>query len=167
MSVDTPVRHEDLFPTDEEYLALLDRRTRRGRLVRLGLLSLMILAVLALASLLFTIVDDSFGLVAVVNQEEPEAVVGRLGFDPNTTSLDELPKGSLVTALQGAINNNVGRRLEREQRKIQQVFTMRSLCRPGAAVPYTAVLIIFQRLIGLHAQEFFACSAASVSILTD
>ena len=39
---------------------------------------------------------------------------------------------------------------EREQRKIQQVFTMRFLCRPGAAVPYTAVLIIFQRLIGLH-----------------
>ena len=43
---------------------------------------------------------------------------------------------------------------EREQRKIQQVlaavFTMRFLCRPGAAVPYTAVVIIFQRLIGLR-----------------
>lgn len=116
MSVVAPQRPIDDFPTREEYLALLDRRTRRGRWARLGFLSLLIMAVLALASLLLTIIDDSFGLIAYVNQEEPEVVVARLGYDPATTSLESLSKDDLLLALQGSINNNVGRRLERDQR---------------------------------------------------
>jgi phosphate transport system permease protein len=116
VSVDAPQRPAELFPSREEYIQLLDKRTRRGRRVRWGLLSLLIMAILALASLLLTIIDDSFGLVAVVNQEDPEAVVQRLGYDPAVTSLGEVPKEDLLVALQGAINNNVGRRLEREQR---------------------------------------------------
>lgn len=116
MSVVAPQRPVDDFPTQEEYLRLLDKRNRRGAWARAGFLGLLIMAVLALASLLFTIVDDSFGLVAVVNQEDPEAVVARMGYDPTTTVLEEIPKDDLVSALQGAINNNVGRRLERDQR---------------------------------------------------
>ncbi len=104
------------FPDHDEYLRLLDRRSRRGRRARFGFLSLLIVAVLALAVLLFTIIDDSFGLVAIVNQEEPEAVVARLGYDPAEISLAAVPKADLVMALQGAVNTNVGRRLEREQR---------------------------------------------------
>jgi phosphate transport system permease protein len=115
MSVAAPERTVG-FPDHDEYLRLVARRTRRGRWARIGFLGLLALAVLALASILFTIVDDSFGLVAVVNQEEPESVVARLGYDPATTSLEELPKEDLLVALQGAITNNVGRRLEREQR---------------------------------------------------
>jgi phosphate transport system permease protein len=115
MSVEAPDR-EVGFPDHEAYRALVGRRARRGRRAHFGLLSLLILAVLSLTTILFTLVDDSFGLVAVVNQEEPSAVVARLGYDPATVALAELSKEDLVTALQGAVNNNVGRRLERDQR---------------------------------------------------
>jgi phosphate transport system permease protein len=115
MSVRAPER-EVGFPDDMAYRELVDRRTRRGRRARIGFLSLLILAVLSLVTILWTIIDDSFGLVAIVNQEEPEAVVARLGYDPASVGLDEVSKEDLVVALQGAINNNVGRRLEREQR---------------------------------------------------
>jgi phosphate transport system permease protein len=116
MSIDAPQRPADLFPQGDEYLDLLAKRTRRGTWVRFGFLGLLIMAILALASLLLTIIDDSFGLVAIVNQEEPEAIVAELGYDPATVSLDSLSKDDLLTALSGSINTNVGRRLEREQR---------------------------------------------------
>ena len=115
MSVEAPDRDVG-FPDHEGYRQLVDRRGRRGRRAHFGFFSLLILAVLSLATILFTIIDDSFGLVAIVNQEEPEAVVARLGYDPETVSLGELSKEDLLVALQGAVNNNVGRRLEREQR---------------------------------------------------
>jgi phosphate transport system permease protein len=106
----------DNFPTDAEYLVLLDKRTRRGTAARFGFLMLLVIAVVALVTLLLTIIDDSFGLVAVVNEKEPAAVVADLGYDPAQVSLDSLSKEDLVTALQGSISNNVGRRLERDQR---------------------------------------------------
>ncbi len=104
------------FPDHAAYRKLVDRRARRGRWAHVGFLGLLMLAVVALATILFTIVDDSFGLVAIVNQEEEESVVARLGYDPADVALHDLPKEDLVTALQGGINNNVGRRLERDQR---------------------------------------------------
>jgi phosphate transport system permease protein len=117
MSVHAPPRPPDsFFPDQEEYRSLLDRRARRSGLARVGFLVLLMIGVLAVASLLLTIIDDSFGLVAVVNEKEPETIVAELGYDPTTVSLDSLGKADLVTALQGAINRNVGRRLEREQR---------------------------------------------------
>jgi phosphate transport system permease protein len=115
MSVEAPERSGG-FPDQAGYLALVSRRTRRGRWARVGFLGLLVVAVIALAAILFTIIDDSFGLVAIVNQEEPEAVVARLGYDPAQVALAELPKEDLVGALQGAVTNNVGRRLERDQR---------------------------------------------------
>jgi hypothetical protein len=115
MSVEAPERSGG-FPDQAGYLALVSRRARRGRWARVGFLGLLVVAVIALAAILFTIIDDSFGLVAIVNQEEPEAVVARLGYDPAQVGLAELPKEDLVGALQAAVTNNVGRRLERDQR---------------------------------------------------
>jgi phosphate transport system permease protein len=117
MSARAPGRSlADDFPDHDEYLRLLGKRTRRGAFARFGFVALLTLAVLALASLLVTIIDDSFGLVAVVNENEPEEIVASLGYDPAEVGLDSLGKEDLVTILQGAITNNVGRRLEREQR---------------------------------------------------
>jgi len=117
MSVQAPERpSERYFPADDEYAVLLGRRKRRGGIAKFGFLALLIVAVLALASLLLTIIDDSFGLVAIVNQKEPEQIVADLGYDPAVVTLDSLSKEDLVTALQGAITSGVGRRLEREQR---------------------------------------------------
>ncbi len=50
-------------------------------------LLMLTIAVLALATLLYTIINDSFGLTAVVNQNDPEEVVATLGYDPATTHL--------------------------------------------------------------------------------
>ena len=116
MTVEAPLRRESHFPEGDEYQRLLARKKTKGHFARFGLLTLLILAVLALASLLYTIISDSFGLVAVVNEKEPQQIVADLGYDPATVSLASLDKEDLIVALQGAISNNVGRRLEREQR---------------------------------------------------
>lgn len=117
MSVEAPQREvQSFFPTDEEYEKHLGGRTRRGFMVRSLFLVALIIAMVALVTLLFTIVNDTFGLVAIVNQQEPEDIVASLGYDPATTGLEGLSYDELVTLLQGGISNNVGRRLEREQR---------------------------------------------------
>ena len=105
-----------MFPTDEEYDRLLDRKSRRGFVVKSFFLLALITAVLALVALLYTIINDSFGLVAIVNQNQPEDIVASLGYDPAETELGDLQYDELVALLQGGIERNVGRRLEREQR---------------------------------------------------
>ena len=72
MTVEAPPRPpQELFPSEDDYQKLLSKRTRRGRFVAGLFMFALVLAVLALASLLYTIINDSFGLVAVVNQTEP------------------------------------------------------------------------------------------------
>lgn len=110
------VARERHFPTDEEFTALLNRRSRISFLAQSGFLLALIIAVLALFTLLYTVVNDAFGLVAVVNAQDPDDVVAGLGLDPETTSLDDLDKRQLVGLLQEAVSSGVGRRLEREQR---------------------------------------------------
>src|SRR5690606_14007367 len=63
-----------------------------------------------------TIANDAFGLVAVVNAQEPEAVVAAAGFDPQRVSLEDMGTDDLVDVLAANVTRNVGRRLEREQR---------------------------------------------------
>ena len=118
MSIATPERLDvdQHFPTDDEYLRHLAKRTRRGTGAKLTFMALLTVAVLGLVILLYTIIDDSFGLVAIVNENNPEDVVAAAGFDPDTTGLGDLDKEQLVELLQGSVSNGVGRRLERDQR---------------------------------------------------
>lgn len=118
MSVEVPERIDPgaLFPGESEYRGLLDRRTRRARLFQVVCLTMLMVAVLALGTLLYTIVNESFGLVAVVNERSPESVVAELGHDPAAVSLADLTKEDLVTALANSVSRGAGRRLEREQR---------------------------------------------------
>jgi len=118
-----PARHfpsdyfpSDYFPSEDEYRGLLNKRTRRARGIHMLLLLLLTTAVLGLAILLYTIVDDSFGLVAVVNQNEPEDVLAGYGYDPDVTVLSDLNTEQLVEVLEGTVSSGVGRRLEREKR---------------------------------------------------
>ena len=106
----------EFFPSEEEYQSLLSRRNRRGRLVQMGFMLALLVAVLALATLIYTIVNDSFGLTAVVNENDPDEVVTSLGYDPAEVSLDQLSYNELVGLLAKGIDRNVGRRMEREQR---------------------------------------------------
>lgn len=117
MSVVAPERPvEDLFPTDDEYNRHLRGRRRRASGFQLFCLLMLTIAVLALATLLYTIINDSFGLTAVVNQNDPEDVVASLGYDPATTTLADLSFDELVGLLEANVSSGAGRRLEREQR---------------------------------------------------
>lgn len=106
----------DFFPTGQEFAKLLDRKARRSRYGQIGFLALLSIAILALGTLLYTVVNDSFGLVAVVNERNPEEVLIDLGYDPVTTSLSDLTLEEMVALIGGSVSNGVGRRLEREQR---------------------------------------------------
>ncbi len=117
MSVTAPERPvTDLFPDDQEYLGLLGRRRRKATWFQLLCLFMLTVAVLALATLLYTIINDSFGLTAVVNANDPEAVVSSLGYDPETTTLADLSVDELVGLIEANVSTGAGRRLEREQR---------------------------------------------------
>jgi phosphate transport system permease protein len=117
MSVEAPERRAgDLFPTDDEYGGHLHRRSRKATWFQLFCLSMLTIAVLALATLLYTIINDSFGLVAIVNQNEPEDLVTSLGYDPETTGLNDITFDEMVGLLEANVTSGVGRRLERDQR---------------------------------------------------
>lgn len=119
MSVETPEREapsEGFFPHHEEYRRQLTTRSRRATAFHVFSLLMLAVAIVALASLIYTIVNDSFGLVAVVNQQEPDDIVAGLGYEPESTSLETLNRDELVQLLKGGVSNGVGRRLEREQR---------------------------------------------------
>ena len=117
MTTTTPEKSTlDYFPTEDEYQRLLDKRTRRGTTVRLTFLLMLTVAVVGLGILLYTIIDDSFGIVAVVNETEPEDVLASYGYDPAVTTLTDLNKEQLVDVLAGSVSSGVGRRLERDQR---------------------------------------------------
>lgn len=109
-------RREDLFPSEDEYHHLLDSRRRRASLFQAACLTALTIAVVALITLVYTIVNDSFGLVAIVNQNQPEDIVAGLGHDPDEVTLDELEHDELVGLLESTVSTGVGRRLEREQR---------------------------------------------------
>ena len=73
------------------------------------------LAVAALVTLILTILNSSFGLVAVENARPPSDLVRSLGY-PQDTELGDLTKQELVLLLGEEISTNLGRRFEREQR---------------------------------------------------
>jgi len=119
MAVETPQREyagPDEFPTNEEFKGLLNQRQRRALWFRLIAVAALMIAVLALATLLYTIINDAFGLVAVVNETEPETILTDLGYDPAETALVDISYDEMVGLLEQAVSSGVGRRLEREQR---------------------------------------------------
>jgi phosphate transport system permease protein len=111
-----PQRADDLFPSEEEYHGQLGRRRRKAWAFRMFCLSMLAIAVLALATLLYTIINDSFGLVATVNENDPGDIVAGLGHNPEAVAIENLEYDELVELLGAHVSSGVGRRLEREQR---------------------------------------------------
>ena len=101
----------DLFAVDP----VIRRRQRRGVIAKFGLLVALMVAVAALVTLILTILNSSFGLVAVENARPTSDLVSSLGY-PSDTGLDELTQQELVLLLGQEISTNLGRRFEREQR---------------------------------------------------
>ncbi len=114
-TVQTPTQQAGSFPDGEQLGRYVERRKRRGSIWRYVFVIALMAAVIALITLLFTILNSAFGLIAVQNQIEPEQIVADAGYPPGT-ELSEVTKDELVGLLAASISTNVGRRLEREQR---------------------------------------------------
>ncbi|MGH2536943.1 MAG: phosphate ABC transporter permease PstA [Candidatus Promineifilaceae bacterium] len=92
----------------------LQRRQRVGALGRWLFLAALIVAIITLVALLLTIVNDSFGLVALRNARQPEELAQQAAAPGQR--LADLPKPTLIAILQANISHNRGRKLERDQR---------------------------------------------------
>ena len=106
---------EIAYPEGQELEKAAAGRRRRGTVFKFAFLAALMLAVIALLTLLLKVIDSSFGYVALENEVQPRQLVANLGYDEDVDLVD-LPKGDLVALLQQTISNNVGRRLERDQR---------------------------------------------------
>ncbi len=73
------------------------------------------MAVLSLLTLLYTVVNQSFGFIAMESTIPPEDLIAELGLPPET-ELADLDAESLVSILEEHVSRNAGRRLERDQR---------------------------------------------------
>lgn len=100
-------------PALSEVPRQLRRRRGVGRAVRISLLAALMTAVAALVTLLLTVLNSSFGLIAVENENPPRDLVASLGY-PADAELSDLSKRELVSLLSAEISANLGRRLERE-----------------------------------------------------
>ena len=122
-------RTSDLLRTSSQ----MRRRQRRGLIARFALLGALMVAVAALVTLIVTILNSSFGLVAVENERSPEDLVASRGY-PAGTALGDLTKEDLVAILEAEISTNLGRRFEREQRffsdrmVFEDLYVLNDLC---------------------------------------
>ena len=100
----------------------LPRRRRVGILWHVFFQAATIVGIIALATLLYNIVNQSFGLVAIRNKVDPATLA--VGSVP----LEELEKEQLVTILKSRITKNVFNRLNSEkpfeQRSREDVYNL-------------------------------------------
>jgi phosphate transport system permease protein len=108
--------YSDLFPEGEDLQRQIGGRRRREGLARIFFMVVLIVAIGALATLLYTIINAAFGMTAIVNTVEPDTIVAEMGHDPEESGLSDLSYDELVMVLENSVTNNVGRRLERDQR---------------------------------------------------
>jgi phosphate transport system permease protein len=66
---------QPLYPEGAALKQQIDQRHKKGQLWRVLFLSALAVAILTLVTLLFTIINDSFGYVVVVNKVDPERLV--------------------------------------------------------------------------------------------
>ena len=103
------------FPQGEAAVKHDRWRSRKGLLFRLLFLMSLVIAVLSLLTLLYTVVNQSFGFVAIESTIPPEEVTAGLGLPPEIGLADVEAEG-LVSVLLEHVSRNAGRRLERDQR---------------------------------------------------
>lgn len=113
------------YPEGEALRRQGEQRRRSGLIWRNFFLLCTIAGIVALTALLYNILNQTFGLVAIVNAVEPASLVQSYqraqGIDVTSdeaqqVQLDDLPGDVLVGILANHISTGAGRRLEREQR---------------------------------------------------
>lgn len=140
MSSSNTREQEYHYPEGEELQAQVRTRHRSGLTWRILFQIATIVGIIALMALLYNIFNSAFGLVAVVNEIEPETLVRNYqeaqraagaGEDSGSEAdsallLEDLPTEVLVSMLANNISEGVGRRLEREQRFYEEYLVFDS-----------------------------------------
>ena len=98
-----------LMPSGSAYHEQVKARRRRGRTWVMIFQAATLSGVIALCALLFNIVNQSFGYVAIVNEIDP----AELAVDG--VALDKLPKETLVQILEANISAGLMRRYEYDE----------------------------------------------------
>lgn len=96
------------FPAGAEGIEQLGARQRRGRIWQSMFMASTLVAIIALSALLYNIISNSFGLVAVKQQVPPEA----LAVDGVT--LDKMNAAQLVAVLESRLSKGLIRRFNHE-----------------------------------------------------
>ena len=97
------------MPKDEEYARLVNRRQRQGRIWAIIFQLSTLVGILALTALLYNVITESFGLVAMENEVNPAelAIAG--------VPLEDLSKEQLQGILEANVSAGLLRRLEDDQ----------------------------------------------------
>ena len=111
------------FPEGNALQDQIDGRHRRGTLWRVVFQFSTIVGIIALLALLYNVLNQAFGLVAVQNKVSATAVVSELGSEGQ---LEELSREELVQILAMNISVGLGRKLERDQRFFDNALAFES-----------------------------------------
>lgn len=103
-----------LYPEGQELQAFIHQRRQRGRIGLLLFQSATLIGIVVLSVLLFNIINQSFGLVAVQYRNPPETLV-----EPGTT-LEELPSEALIAILKKHLPSGLIRRFESEKPLVER-----------------------------------------------
>ncbi len=95
------------LPTGNDIQRNIASRRRRGLVWQIVFLSSLLIGLLALLTLLYTIVDDSFGYIAVQTKIDPEELSDR--------PLEELSKEELIEILRANVSAGLFRRFDRDE----------------------------------------------------
>lgn len=123
---------------------LLDNRHRAARVWKAFFSLSMVIAILALATLLLTIINQSFGYVIIENKIAPSQLSDR--------PLEELSSQELIAILKDRLNNNRVRTLERDNGPISEMnqkqvydLVIANVVQPRVEESYYLVQSIFDR----------------------
>jgi phosphate transport system permease protein len=97
------------LPLGEDYQRLTASRQRRGQIWAIVFQVSTLIGILALSALLYTILNQTFGLAAVVNTVDPASLA------VNNVPLEDLSQPQLLEILRANVSSGMMRRFESEQ----------------------------------------------------
>jgi len=133
------------MPKEEEYARLVNRRQRRGRIWAIIFQISTLVGILALTALLYNVITESFGLVAMENEVNPAelAIVG--------VPLEDLSKEQLQAILEANVSAGLLRRLEDDQPFAERTrenileLVLERVVKPSIIATWPLQTSIFQR----------------------
>ncbi|MBI1295472.1 phosphate ABC transporter permease PstA [bacterium] len=97
------------LPTGEEYRRLTAARQRNGKVWAFVFQVATLIGIIALTALLYTIINQTFGLVIVTNTVDPDTLI------VNGIPLEDQSKEQLVEVFEANVSSGLVRRFESEQ----------------------------------------------------